>query len=48
MNIDGKEPKAGVIQYTNQQKTTVNILTFDLSGKPNTFCRNFTIEIASP
>jgi hypothetical protein len=38
MNIDGKEPKAGVIQYTNQQKTSVNILTFDLLGKPNTFC----------
>ena len=48
MNIDGKEPKAGVIQYTNQQKTSVNILTFDLSGKPNTFCGNFTIEIAIP
>jgi hypothetical protein len=48
MNTDGKDPKAGVIQYTNQLKTSVNILTFDLAGKLNTFSGNFTIEVAVP
>jgi hypothetical protein len=48
MNIDGKDPKAWVVQYTNQLKTSVNILTFDLAGKLNTFSGNFTIEVAVP
>ena len=42
MNIDNK---IGVIQYANQTRATMNILTFDLNGKPTAFSGNFTIEI---
>ena len=42
MNIDNK---IGVIQDANQTRATMNILTFDLNGKPTAFSRNFTIEI---
>ena len=42
MNIDNK---TGVIQYANQTRATMNILTCDLNGKPTAFSGNFTIEV---
>ena len=42
MNIDNK---AGVIQYSNQTRTTVNISTFNFQEKLTTFSGNFTLEI---
>ena len=42
MNIHNK---IGVIQSANQTRATVNILIFDLNGKPTAFSGNFTIEI---
>ena len=42
MNID---KTIGVIKYANQTRATMNILTFDLNGKPTAFSGNFTIDI---
>jgi len=42
MNIDNK---AGVIQYSNQTRTTVNISTFNFQEKLTTFSGTFTLEI---
>jgi hypothetical protein len=42
MNIDNK---AGIIQYSNQTRSSVNVLTFDLKEELTNFSGSFTIDI---
>ncbi len=42
MNIDNK---AGMIQYSNQARSSVNILTYNLKEELTNFSGSFTIDI---